>query len=122
VASTITTGRDPIWNLEPHSLSEAAAFRDGAAVVRLVDAGADRYAAGDVRAGIIAREPMTLTPIEGAAASRQGRMVQVLLDLGVSPDAATWQRAWCLSDVADVRAALASSRPAGSSEDCGTAP
>ena len=45
----------------------------------------------------------TLTPIEAAAATREREMVQLLLDLGASPDATVWQRAFCISD-ADERA------------------
>lgn len=113
------TERHPIWNLTPRNVAEAAAFRDGAAVVRLVLSGSDVNAAGDVRAGIIQSQAATLTPVEAAAAARQAEMLQVLIDLGASPDASVWQRAYCISDADSVREVLARHRPAGAAEDCG---
>jgi len=112
------TGRHPIWDLAPRNLAEAVAFRDSAAVVRRIDAGEDPNRPGEVRARVILPESATLTPIEAAAASRQAEMVQLLLDLGASPDPNVWQRAWCISNEPGVRSVLASHRPADAAEDC----
>ena len=112
------TGRDPIWNLQPRNLSEAAAFRDTGAVVRRIEAGEDPNRPGEVRPGPILPESATLTPVEAAAASRHFEMVQLLIDLGASLDANVWQRAWCISDASEVRSVLASHRPAGAAENC----
>jgi hypothetical protein len=116
LAVSVITGQHPIWELQPHNLSEAAAFRDGAAVVRLA-AREDINQPAEVRAGVIGSKAR-LTPIEAAAATREREMVQLLLDLGASPDAAVWQRAFCISDGDGVRALLAEHRPTGASDEC----
>lgn len=112
------TGQHPVWDLRPRNLAEAAAFRDGGAVVRLVERGDDINRPEEVRAGVVLREPATLTPIEAAAAARQREMVQLLLDLGASLDAPVWQRAFCISDADSVRDLLASHRPPGARDEC----
>ena len=116
LAIAAVTGRHPIWSLEPRNLPEAVAFRDPGAVVRRIDSGEDPNRAAEVRAGVALDE--SLTPIEAAAAARQGEMVQLLLDLGASPDATVWQRAWCISDASAVRDVLQAHRPPGATEDC----
>jgi len=112
------SGRHPLWDLQPRNLAEAAAFRDGAAVVRLLEQREDINRAGDVRAGVVFPEQAVLSPIEAAAASRQREMVQLVLDLGASPDAAVWQRAFCISDADEVRELLAQHRPPGARDEC----
>ena len=112
-------GSHPIWNLTPRNPAEAAAFRDSAAVVRFVLSGSDLNAPGDVRGGVIGSQAAVLTPVEAAAAARQAEMLQVLIDLGASPDASVWQRAYCISDADSVREVLARYRPPGASEMCG---
>jgi hypothetical protein len=118
LALAAATGRHPLWNLQPRHLPEAVAFRDPAAAVRRVEAGEDPNAAGDVRARIVLADAATLTPIEAAAAARQGELVQLVLDLGASPGADVWQRAWCISDASSVRDVLAAHRPPGARDDC----
>jgi hypothetical protein len=118
LAVTAVTGTHPIWTLTPRNLAEAAAFRDGGAVVRFVAAGQDINQAGEVRGGVVLSDTAMLTPIEAAAAARQREMLQVLLDLGATPDAAVWQRAYCISDADSVRELLESNRPAGTADDC----
>ena len=112
------TGRDPIWNLQPRNLAEAAAFRDTAAVVRRINAGEDPDRPGEVRAGVIVPDAATLTPVEAAAVSGHAEMLQLLIDLGASLDANAWQRAWCISTGSEVRPWLTSHRPTGAMEDC----
>jgi len=111
-------GHHPILDLQPRNLSEAAAFRDVGALVRLVDAGENPNHPGEVRAGVILPETTTLVPIEAAAASRQAETVQLLLDLGASLDADSWQRAWCVSDHPGVRSLLALYRPEAALQQC----
>lgn len=118
LAIAAVTGRHPIWDLEPRNLPEAVAFRDAAAVVRRAERGEDLNRAAEVRTLIVPSETVTLTPIEAAAVARQGELVQLLLDLGASPDAIVWQRAWCISDATSVREALDALRPPGATEDC----
>jgi hypothetical protein len=118
LAITAVDGRHPLWSLEPRNLPEAVAFRDAAAVVRRIERGDDPNRAAEVRARVVLDETARLTPIEAAAASRQGEMVQLLLDLGASPDATVWQRAWCISDASAVREVLEAHRPPGATEAC----
>ena len=112
------TGTHPIWNLQPRNLAEAAAFEDSGALVRLVNAGEDPDDPAEVRAGVLGAAPATLAPIEAAAETREFTTVQLLLDLGASPGADAWRRAWCASDVESVRDLLAAHRPEGASEAC----
>jgi hypothetical protein len=113
------TGTHPIWDLQARNLAEAAAFRDGAALVRFA-AHDDINLASEVRGEVIGVATGPLTPIEAAAASRAREMVQLVLDQGASPDAATWRRAFCISDADDVRALLAEHRPSNARDDCAT--
>lgn len=112
------TGQHPIWTIQPRNLAEAAAFRDGAAVVRRVAAHDDINRAEEVRARVVLPTAAMLTPIEAAAATRERGMVQLLIDLGASLDAAVWQRAFCISDSDEVRELLAAHRPAGTGDEC----
>jgi hypothetical protein len=118
LAVTAVTGTHPIWTLTARNAAEAAAFRDAGAVVRFVKAGHDINAAGQVRGGIIRSDTALMTPVEAAAAARQREMLQVLLDLGATPDALVWQRAYCISDADSVRDLLEANRPPGATDDC----
>lgn len=110
--------RHPFLGIEPRNLAEAAAFRDGAAVVRRVQAGEDLERPAVVRAGIIGPEAVELTPLEAAAAQRRPEVIQLLMALGAAPDAQVWRRAWCISGDADVRALLDRHRPADAHPEC----
>ena len=81
------TGTHPIWNVEPQSLAEAAALRDGPAIVRYIERGADPDQPGDVRAGIVSDEPRTMTPLQAAIASRDRDIVQLVRDEGAQDSA-----------------------------------
>ncbi len=114
LAITGISGTHPVWNVRARSISEAAAFRDAGAVVRLAKPGSNLNQPQSVRAGIISDQPLMLTPIEAAAVSRQSEMVQLLLNLGASlDDAAEWQRAWCLAGDSEARILLDAHRPSG---------
>jgi len=117
VAAEIAGGH-PIWYLEARNLSEAVALRDGAAAVRLAEQKQDVNATGEVRARLILDAAAMLTPIEAAAGARDEDIVQLLFDLGASPDAAVWNRAFCISDATRVREILRAHRPPGAVEDC----
>ena len=118
LALTAMTGTHPIWATTARNLAEAAAFRDGGAVVRFVEAGERISEPAEVRGGVIRPETTTLTPVEAAAAARDETMVQLLFDLGASPDPAGWHRAFCISDASRVREILKAHRPPGVVEDC----
>ena len=113
-----TTGEHPIWSMSPRNLPEAAAFRDGADVVRRVGRGEDPNAPGEIRPGILAGHALTLTPLEAAAGVREREMVQLLIELGAIFDAPLWHRAWCISDASSVREVLDAHRPAGAVDYC----
>lgn len=112
------TGRHPIWGQQPQNLVEAAALQDGAAVIRFVEQRQDVNLPAAVRAGVMSRSAQSLTPIEAAAATREAEMVQLILDLGATPDAVVWQRAFCISDADGVRERLAAHRPSGAVDEC----
>jgi hypothetical protein len=104
-------GRHPVWSTEPQNASEAAAARDGAAIVRLASAGHDLAAAHHVRAGFISDQPVTVTPIDAAVAQRRAEIVQLLFDLGATVNATDWERAWCSTNDVELRAVLQHRRP-----------
>lgn len=117
-----SNGAHPIWDLQPRNLAEAAAFRDGGAIVRRVWSGDDPSAPGEVRPGFISRMPVTLTPIEAAAQARRPELVRLLLDAGARLDAMSWSRVWCGADDADIRTILTPYRPQGAARECGEPP
>jgi Tfp pilus assembly protein PilE len=118
LATSAITGTHPIWNQQPQNLVEAAILQDGAAVIRFVEQQQDVNRPAEVRAGVMSRNAQTLTPIEAAAATREAEMVQLLFDLGATPDAVVWQKAFCISDADSVRERLAAHRPDGASDEC----
>ncbi len=112
------TGPHPIWSLDARNLAEAAAFRDGGAIVRFMEAGEDPRQPVLVRPGVIAEEGMTLTAIDAAVVAKRPEIVQLLFDLGLSLDAASWTQAWCLADDGGVRGVLQAHRPDGAADNC----
>ena len=67
-------GVDPLWAVEPITLSEAAALRDNGEVVRLIESGEDVNGTSAVRPDILSTHSLVITPIEAAvAAERVGR-------------------------------------------------
>jgi len=112
----------PIWTVRPRNLAEAAAFRDGAEVVRRVSAGERISVPAEVRPGFISGSAaVTVTPLEAAAKARRIEIIRLLLDLEPAVDPATWARAWCIEEDEGIRAALADSRPGAATTECGPA-
>ena len=114
-------GADPLWAVEPITLSEAAALRDNGEVVRLIELGADVNGTSAVRPNILTEHSLVVTPIEAAVAAERADMVELLLEQGARMDAALWTRLMCFSasvEADDVRALLEPRRPEGSVEDC----
>ena len=118
LAVSAATGRHPIWPLESRNMSEAMALRDAGDAVRRARDGEDVNTPGEVRARLVIDDAAIMTPLEAAAGSRDEVMVQLLFDLGAAPDAATWQRAFCISDADRVREILRAHMPPGAEEAC----
>jgi hypothetical protein len=74
-------GQPPFWTTEPLTLSEAAAFRDGGEVARMLATGLDPNASYPVRRGAV-RGRVEATPLEAAEAARRGEVVQLLREAG----------------------------------------
>ena len=116
-----TVDRDPVWAVPPVTPAEAAALRDPATLARMSKDGVDLQAARSVRAGVLARTPLTLTPLEAAIAARRGEVIELLLWAAPPRDAATWTRARCLAglvDDPDISALLAKQAPTLPPPDC----
>jgi len=112
----VPAGVDPIWEVEPLTLPEAAGVRDNGEVLRLIALGGDPNVAGPVRAGFVANDEMVLTPLEAAVGARRADMVELLLENGAVMDASAWTRLRCFADVVkagDVRELLDARRPEG---------
>jgi hypothetical protein len=82
LASSVA-GRPVLWNTGPLTLSEAAAYRDGGEVARLLAAGADPNAVYPVRRGAV-RGRVEATPLEAAAAAGRTDIVQLLRSAGAT--------------------------------------
>ncbi|MSO82609.1 MAG: hypothetical protein EXQ53_04865 [Acidobacteria bacterium] len=106
-------GRHPMWPYEPVNLSEAAAVRDEAEIVRLVERGEDPDAARNVRAGLLLDVAVRVTPLEAAVASKDPQIVRVVLANGAAVDASLWNRLRCLTESQEMMALLDQLRPAG---------
>ena len=108
------SGRDPLWAVKEVTAAEAAALRDPATLARMSKEGADLRAARPVRAGVLGRTALTLTPLDAAIAARRGEVVEFLLWAAPPLDVETWTRARCLAALVaedDVSAALAKQAP-----------
>lgn len=74
-------GHPPFWTAEPLTLSEAAAFRDGGEVARLLATGLDPNSSYPVRRGAV-RGRIEATPLEAAQAAGRDEIVLLLRDAG----------------------------------------
>ena len=82
-------GLHPFWMSEPLNLAEAAALRDRGEVARLLAEGADPNGIYLVRRGFVRNYPIKMTPVAAAMAARRDEIVQILLDGGATPLAAS---------------------------------
>ena len=110
--------RHPIWPRQRLNLSEAAAVRDVAEIVRLIESSEDPDAARDVRPGLLADTAVRATPLEAAVAMRDPEIARVLLANGAVMDAPVWTRLRCAADGEEMTAYLDRRRPAKAIMDC----
>jgi hypothetical protein len=114
-------GVNPFWSEQPVNISEAAALRDSATVLRLIQRGEDLAAAHRVRAGVLFDRAVTLTPVEAAVAARRSEVVDAILS-SRRLEATDWQRAFCVAAAApdeDIREVVSAHRPADATDaDC----
>ena len=80
--------RNPFWAPTMLTLSEAAALRDQAAAVVLLEGGADPDRMYSIRAGITADRALELTPVQAAIREDRPEMVDLLLSHGLRANAA----------------------------------
>ena len=80
-------GADPFWPIPAMTLSEAAAVRDHAEVVRLIEEGHDPNRKWSVRAGLLDGDAHAITPLEAAVRIRRLALVELLLRSGAAPGA-----------------------------------
>jgi hypothetical protein len=111
-------GRHPMWRHQELNLSEAAAARDEAEVVRLIGHGEDPNTPRDIRPGLLFGYATRLTPLEAAVASQRAEMVERLLANGALMDAALWNRLRCAARGNEVPVALERHRPPGAMMRC----
>ena len=90
-------GTHPLWHAETVNLSEAAALRDQATVVRLIRGGDDPYQRREVRADLLFNDRADLTAFEAAIASGRAEIMDVILWSSPRPGPAEWNRLRCLS-------------------------
>lgn len=97
-------GSHPWWRVEPVNMSEAAALRDRATIVELIARGEDPYARRPIRADMLFNDAVELTPLEAGIAAGRSEIVQIILfSAPTPPDAATWTRVRCLSQLEGAR-------------------
>ena len=111
-------GHHPMWPHHPLNLSEAAAVRDEAEVVRLIGYGEDPNVRRDIRPGVLFNYAVRLTPLEAAVASRRAQMVERLLANGALMDADLWNSLRCLARGHEVPHVLDRHRPEGAGLRC----
>jgi hypothetical protein len=108
----------PMWPDQALNLSEAAAVRDSAEVVRQIEAGEDPNASREIRAGFLGDGPVRMTPLEAAVAAGDAEVVGRVLEKGANLDAEQWNRLRCQARDEEVAALLDSRLPPGATAGC----
>jgi hypothetical protein len=115
-------GSHPLWRVESVNVSEAAAQRDRATVVRLIARGEDPYARHQIRADLLFNDAISLSPLEAGIAARRAEIVDVILfSARTPPEPATWTYLKCLAELEgdkDVTATLDRYRPESATQTC----
>ena len=119
----IATVRDhPRWPNTDLNLSEAAAVRDHAEVVRLIENGENPNTRRPVRPGLVQNDlEVEATPLEAAISIRRPELMGLLFERGAHPSPADWLRLRCSAqalEYADIVAVLDTRRPDGVEISC----
>ena len=77
-------GRNPFWPTTTVTMAEAAALRDQAAIVLLVEQGANPDVKYAVRAGLLGDRDTYATPMEAAIHEDRSEIVRLLVSSGAS--------------------------------------
>jgi hypothetical protein len=111
----------PRWRDPRLNLSEAAAVRDHAEVVRLIEAGEDPDVRRPIRPGLVGNDSeVSASPLEAAVSIRRPELMDLLFAKGATLSPAAWTRLRCAAqarDYADIVENLDHHAPA----DAGTA-
>lgn len=110
--------RHPMWPHQGFNLAEAAAVRDEAEMVRLIEQGEDPNARYAIEPGLLFDAPIRLTPLEAAVAADDAEMIGRLLTNGASMDAALWAHLRCIAEGDDAPSMLDRYQPAGALLRC----
>jgi hypothetical protein len=112
-------GRHPLWAQADLNLSEAAAVRDAAEIVRLIEEQSeDPNAIREVRPGLLADQAVRATPLEAAVAAKDVEIARVLLVNGAGMDADVWNQLRCSAESDEMTEFLDRRRPTGSVLHC----
>lgn len=97
VLAAALVGVHPLWPETPMNLAEAAALKDPADVIRLIQKGRNPDERLPVRPRVLLSETVTLTPLEAAIGARRLEVVEVLLKHGATLDEARRAELICLA-------------------------
>ena len=103
--------RSLFWPVVSLNISEAAAMRDVAEVVRRVERGENVNESHPIRPEVIAGPAVVLTPVEAAVEAGDEHMLQVLFTEGATLDERAWTNLRCGTDRDGIRAVLDAHRP-----------
>lgn len=121
ILSAALGGYEPLAGPDDLTLAEAAAIRDEAEVLRLIRAGADPDAPGNVRRGILNDPGNLLTPLEAAVAAGHAEVVQLLVRHGAAINERNFPILSCLAQErgeTEIVSWLNERAPAGAAPDC----
>ena len=93
-------GSPPWWRVDPVNMSEAAALRDQATVVRLMANGEDPYVRREIRADLLFDNRVDLTALEAGIAAHRSEIVDIILFFArTPPDGTAWAYLRCLAQL-----------------------
>lgn len=104
------------------TLAEAAALRDHAELLRLIQSGADPDVQAAVRPGLVRRNVPLLTPLEAAIGEHHPETVEFLIEHGAHVTTANVSRLMCFAaqeHQEDAIELLRSRAPVAPAPDCG---